>query len=317
MNINKLIPIIVIFFLGGAALTYFYVKRVPVTPATKTTSRLRVTPTPMPAGYASKVLISETTGNFYKTYDTCLKNPPAAATGKVSVYCQNNTGLTTTSFADNLDKGGTAKAGADPVFCAQNIPESMDVDPDIRITENTALAFVNEKFGPTQIKIQIDLKSENGKWKIDNITCPLPSSGSDSTLTADWKTYTNNLLGFSFKYPQNYRVEERSKGFFVITSPDEHTPQGGISLDTRLEGSYASYSGALAKLSADFTVTRSVRVNDWTVFEAIGKEGMLRDQKFKIALAIYKTGAIGMETLANSPYAGIFEQILATFKFTN
>lgn len=103
-----------------------------------------------------------------------MKNPPRQAAGKVSVYCQDNTGLATTTFAANLEKGGTAKAGADPIFCAQNPPESTAVEPNTQITTDKAVAYVTEKMGPTQIKIRADLLKENGTWKIDNITCPLP-----------------------------------------------------------------------------------------------------------------------------------------------
>lgn len=90
----------------------------------------------------------------------------------VSVYCQNNTGLTTTVFAANLERGGTAKAGADPIFCAQNIPESYTVGRDVQISDNKATTFVNEVFGPTQIKVQVNFLNESGVWKVDNIICP-------------------------------------------------------------------------------------------------------------------------------------------------
>jgi hypothetical protein len=103
-----------------------------------------------------------------------MKNPPAAAEGKVSEYCQNNTGLTTSAFAGNLEEGGTAKAGADPIFCAQDIPESMTVNADAHITGDKAIASVNEKFGASQIDIKVNLVNENGAWKIDNIICSPP-----------------------------------------------------------------------------------------------------------------------------------------------
>ncbi len=131
-------------------------------------------PTPTTIGTSDKTAASEITNNFYQSYDTCMKNPPAAAAGKVSEYCQNNSGFTTSNFAANLEKGGTAKAGADPIFCAQNVPESIIVNPSIQITGSKALALVNETFGPTQIEIQVELLKENGTWKVDNIVCPLP-----------------------------------------------------------------------------------------------------------------------------------------------
>jgi len=118
--------------------------------------------------------VAKAVNNFYTSYDSCMKNPPAGSEGKVGEYCQNNTGLTTAAFAGNLEAGGAAKAGVDPVFCGQDIPETMSVNTDMQITADKAIASVLEKFGTTQINIQVDLVKENGVWKIDNIICPLP-----------------------------------------------------------------------------------------------------------------------------------------------
>ena len=118
--------------------------------------------------------VTEAVNSFYQSYDFCMKNPPAAAEGKVGEYCQNNTGLTTSAFAGNLEEGGTAKAGADPIFCAQDIPESMTVNADARITGEKAFASLVEKFGTSQIEIKVNLENENGVWKINNIICSPP-----------------------------------------------------------------------------------------------------------------------------------------------
>lgn len=123
---------------------------------------------------AAAEAVAKAVNDFYTSYDSCMKNPPAGSEGKVSEYCQNNTGLTTAAFAGNLEAGGTAKAGADPVFCAQDIPETMSVNTEVQITADKAIASVLEKLGTTQIDIQVDLVNENGVWKIDNIICPPP-----------------------------------------------------------------------------------------------------------------------------------------------
>lgn len=112
--------------------------------------------------------------NFYNKYDSCMKNPPSEATGRVSEYCQNNTGMTTAAFAANLEKGGTSKAGADPIFCSQNPPESIKASSDFQVYNDKATGFVVEKFGTSQIKAQVELIKDNGVWKIDNIACPVP-----------------------------------------------------------------------------------------------------------------------------------------------
>ncbi|MCL4365942.1 DUF3828 domain-containing protein [Patescibacteria group bacterium] len=121
-----------------------------------------------------KKAIIETANSFYQKYDSCMKNPPAEAKDRVGEYCQGNLGLTTTNFVGNLEKGGTAKAGADPVVCAQNFPENITVSQDIQINTDQAKVSVNEKFGPTQVTPQIELLKKDGVWKIDNIVCVVP-----------------------------------------------------------------------------------------------------------------------------------------------
>lgn len=170
---KKLILLILIVLIFGGILYYLSTSQ-PQTTKQNIQQQTSASPTSTTTTTADKTAVSQITDNFYKSYESCMKNPPAAAAGKVSVYCQDNTGLTTTNFATNLEKGGTAKAGADPIFCAQNPPESITVDSNTQITTDKAVAFVNGKMGPTQIKIQADLLKENGAWKIDNITCPLP-----------------------------------------------------------------------------------------------------------------------------------------------
>ncbi len=122
---------------------------------------------------ADKKSILDIVSNYYAKYDSCMRNPPPQAQGRVGEYCQNNSGLTTTAFPGNLQKGGTAKAGADPVTCSQNPPGAI-VATDIQISDNRAAASVRENFGPTEINIQVELLRENSVWKVDNITCPKP-----------------------------------------------------------------------------------------------------------------------------------------------
>ncbi len=121
-----------------------------------------------------KQAIAGIVDNFYKKYDSCMKNPPAEAKGRVGEYCQNNSGFTTANFAANLEKGGTAKAGADPIYCAQNPSENIIVNPDVQIRGDQATVSVNEKFGPNQVTPRLELLKEAGEWKIDNIVCPAP-----------------------------------------------------------------------------------------------------------------------------------------------
>lgn len=118
--------------------------------------------------------ITNAVGAFYRKYEDCVKNPPSEAEGRVTEYCQLNTGLTSAAFAGNLEKGGTAKAGADPIFCAQSVPEGMKVDPDFQAKDNRATGYMLERFGSAQVKTQIDFVYEAGAWKVDNVVCPKP-----------------------------------------------------------------------------------------------------------------------------------------------
>lgn len=117
-------------------------------------------------------VIPGTLDSFYQKYESCLKNPPDEAMGRVSEYCQNNTGLTTAAFAGNLEEGGAAIAGADSVVCSQSLPESMKASSDFQVKNNKATGFMEEKFGPNGIKVQVNLVKDGGVWKVDNVVCP-------------------------------------------------------------------------------------------------------------------------------------------------
>lgn len=132
------------------------------------------TPDKNSAPVTNENTIPNAIGNFYRKYEDCVKNPPGEAEGKVSEYCQNNSGLTSAAFAANLEKGGIVKAGADPVFCAHYVPEGMKVDSDFQVKNNKATGFMLERSGSTQTKVQVDLVYEGGAWKVDNVVCPKP-----------------------------------------------------------------------------------------------------------------------------------------------
>lgn len=163
---KAIILAIILIAIGGAAL-YFKNYKVPDNQAQSSS-------TPPVTKY-DETTIPKVINDFYQNYEVCLKNPPASAAGRVSEYCQSNTGLTTTTFAANLVKGGIAEKGADPIFCAQSVPESKKVSSDFWVKNDKATGFMDEKFGPNQIKVQIEFVSEKGVWKVDNVICPLPS----------------------------------------------------------------------------------------------------------------------------------------------
>jgi len=134
-------------------------------------------------------------------------------------------------------------------------------------------------------------------------------------LTASWKTYENTKYGLSFRYPLDFKVEERVDGFIVISAPTNNAPQSGISIDARRQGFYESFAKAQENINNTFMVTKSSEINGWKTFDAVGKADMLKNIKFKLAIAPYKDGVIDMETIDAEPYGSFFDQIISTFKF--
>lgn len=151
---------------------------------------------------------------------------------------------------------------------------------------------------------------------------PLTTSAPDtqntpSQVTSNWKTYTSSKYGFTFKYPQDYQVEERVDGFFVITVSDGGAPQEGISIDARLQGIYETFEKAQNWINTDLQISQTSQIGNWSIFIGVGKEGMIKNIEFKHAISPYKNGAIGVETINNSPYKDIFEDIVKSFQFKN
>lgn len=144
---------------------------------------------------------SEAAASFYKSYQGCLLNPPREASGQVSIYCQNHTGLTTSDFVKNIEAGGIAKLGADPIGCAQNPPQNFLVSDAIPIDDKTATLIVKEFFGGPRLDIRVNLKKVDDTWKVDNVLCPRPDPASDPGITDTWATYRNDNSHISFKYP--------------------------------------------------------------------------------------------------------------------
>jgi hypothetical protein len=118
--------------------------------------------------------IADIVNRYYGFYRSCMTNPPPQASGQVASYCLANSGLTTAAFAANLELGGAAGAGADPVTCSQQPPESVAVDANIEVANGTATAHVLEAFGATQTTVTVQLVMDGGSWMIDNIVCPAP-----------------------------------------------------------------------------------------------------------------------------------------------
>lgn len=145
---------------------------------------------------------------------------------------------------------------------------------------------------------------------------PCPTAIATPDPTANWKTYTDSTYGFSFKYPQDHKIEQRENGFFVISLTTDQNPQGGISIDSRNQNpNYKTFTEAEQYYHTSYTINQEDTVNNWKTFIAVGKEGMVQNMIFKIAIAPYKNGVINIETINNQAYSKLFDQILSSFKF--
>jgi hypothetical protein len=121
------------------------------------------------------VAVTKSVEQFYTSYETCLKNPPAEAVGKGSRYCQEQNPYTTTAFIKNLAEGGVARRGADPITCAQNPPSSTSVESVDFESPNRAVATVLAVFGSSLAnKIPVVVIKVGEQWEVDAVTCPTP-----------------------------------------------------------------------------------------------------------------------------------------------
>lgn len=166
------------------------------------------------------------TEKFYAAYENCLKNPPPAAEGEVSVYCQNNTGYTAKNFSANLEQGGTAASGADPIACAQNIPYNSQVSDPSFYGESDAQVVVQEFFAGPRIDIRVELIKEDGAWKVNNVVCPEPSSSGGNGFeepVAAVKAHASEKAGVSQSSVAVVSITPKnwSDGCLGLGGPDE------------------------------------------------------------------------------------------------
>lgn len=111
---------------------------------------------------------------FYRAYDLCLKNPPKDAGEDIISYCQKNRKYTSTRFLQNLELSDMVTKGADPIICSQNSPKIIQLGRILN-RETDTVVYIVESFSTGDIQIPVTLILENRTWKVDSITCPLPS----------------------------------------------------------------------------------------------------------------------------------------------
>lgn len=148
------------------------------------------------------------------------------------------------------------------------------------------------------------------------IPTPLPQqtpqpSPSPADETANWKTYTNAKLGYSFKYPQDWidrstdiDKQQNIVRLVYIVADKEHTffvgakERGGPPAD-EIEGTTVKYGNT--------SFSRRIWMKDNKPFFIVA-----RPDNYSVA------GGIEINLPPDSPdtYIKVFDQILSTFKFT-
>ena len=137
-------------------------------------------PSATPSGTASPPEISfssdavaKVAQAFYDEYLNCMTNPPAEATGQVGNWCASNNSHESPGFPANLEAGGVAAAGADPIVCAQSFPISYSVsDANYEPVGKSGTAIITEKFGSGDLKVAVILINQSKQLIVDNIICP-------------------------------------------------------------------------------------------------------------------------------------------------
>lgn len=117
--------------------------------------------------------VRQVAAGFFQGYLDCMTDPPAAATGKVGDYCQANNGFATGNLPANLEAGGVAAAGADPITCGQNPPNGFDVEA-VTISGDTARAVVVAGYQPEPLEIRLSIVAAADGPLVDDVRCPAP-----------------------------------------------------------------------------------------------------------------------------------------------
>jgi len=158
------------------------------------------------------------------------------------------------------------------------------------------------------------------------VDVPLPSPPTntpayDSSFLNDitsWKTYVNNSLLYSFKYPPNWSLYSSTDESVLITN---HLPvQKGISIDfsSYLNPTNPMYidvkDEALPSLTADMTRKQDIYVDGVRAVRGYA----MRDGKKVGAIRLVWNGRLYFIIYDpyNSELTNTFEDILSTFKFT-
>jgi archaellum component FlaG (FlaF/FlaG flagellin family) len=187
------------------------------------------------------------------------------------------------------------------------------------------------------------LAKELSEFKNQNLTTPtsepestFPMYTEPNSPTADWKTYTNTKYNFSFKYPFNFGNEGVVSGPYSIKSSDSVDIISFSDPDTIREGTDAPFDGFSvyyvedlnAQSFEEFLLNEKTTMDNAAYASMTGAKRILLDNK-GIAFVNDTRGYYyyplngGQHALVfayiqkDNNFRSIFNQILATLKFTN
>jgi len=133
---------------------------------------MAVIPTPTPQSSDKNATDAKLiTLKFYQAYDSCMKQPPLEAEGRVAGYCQEHNPHASSELMENLAQGGVASEGVDSITCSQQPPSGYQVT-EAKQTDKTMRVRMTELFDTVSQTFQVTLVKEAAAWKIASITCP-------------------------------------------------------------------------------------------------------------------------------------------------
>jgi len=162
-------------------------------------------------------------------------------------------------YAEKVDRilASFDKGGYDPILCAQDKPESIEIE-DIAEKDGSASVVMMANFYGTEKKLDINMKFAEGKWQITNIICP-DSGASDSGETVGWQ----NAVGDHIRGNISDLSPEKKVlgGSFYITNIEFLDASSAL---VEYEDGHKAYTA-----KADFTITpdEEVTINSFELLE--------------------------------------------------
>lgn len=151
--------------------------------------------------------------------------------------------------------------------------------------------------------------------KITTQITPIATLTPTPDPTASWKTYVGD--GFSFKYPLNFKVEEREKNYLVIIPIQNTTPAPtqGIAVDARPSNNLANFHLATISAKANLVDVKESPIAGGIKISGVIGPGFGQGLSITEALLQYKNGALDIQTSDSTITQVFFDQILSTFRF--